>query len=122
MQSWAAPQPEASREGRQSPPWWARRVSPLWWSLPLAFVAALYTAGLAQFALCGLSGCGGRGSRAGAFELGFVFVFLAASATVLALPLVLTHWHSSLAIRVKVGLAVAVTWAGLNAAWMYSVL
>jgi hypothetical protein len=101
----------ASGTERGSPPWWARRVSPLWWALPLAFVAAQLTLGLAVFAMCGVRGCGGDGG-------GFGPPILAVSGAVFALPLVLTHWHSRLSIRVAVGAVFAVMWAGLNAAWM----
>ena len=97
---------------------WTRRISPLWWAMPLAFVVALVPFGAASFAVCGFSGC-----RRGASEVPdvpFGLLSLAASGAVLALPLVLTHWHPRLATRVAVGVGVAITWTALSAAWMFS--
>ena len=111
MTQWSALQPSASRK---------KRFFPLLWALPLAFVVALGPLAAAGLAMCGVSGCGGGGF--GVTDEGRLLVlpFLAVSGAVLALPIVLTHWHSRLAVRLAVGLGVAVTWAGLTAAWMYS--
>lgn len=96
------------------------RWSPLWWALPLAFVLALPLWWAAGFFMCGISGCSGGGFGVTDIGRGSVLPILAVSGAVLALPVVLTHWHPRRTVRLAVGLGVAVTWAGVNAIWMYS--
>jgi hypothetical protein len=111
--------------GRQT-----KRVSPLWWALPIAFLVAILLLIVAGFEMCGISGCSGGGFGVAESGRGAVIPLLAVGGLAIALPLVLIHWHPrwwvlrwntpSSAVRLTVGLVVAVTWTLVNAVRLYS--
>lgn len=97
-----------------------KRISPLWWALPVAFLVAILLLSVASIAMCGISGCSGGGFGVTDSMRGAVIPLLAVGGLVIALPLVLIHWHPRLAVRVTVGLGVAVTWTLVIAVGFYS--